>query len=176
MKRASVTLLVGALLLAALGGVALAKVERGTPENDTIVGTRNADRLVGRGGNDRIEGRRGDDELYGGEDNDEAFGARGEDLLDGASGTDVLLGGPGADRMRGGGGGDYLFDGRQVHTGGSRTEASRDELHGEAGDDFLYARNEPAAKDVVHCGPGRDTAVTDRADRVADNCEDVSRG
>ena len=67
-------------------------------------------------------------------------------------GNDVLYGGRGDDRLDGGPGRDRLFGG--------------------PGNDMLRARD--GARDVVDCGPGRDTAVIDRFDRVS-GCETVRR-
>ena len=92
MHEASLMLLAGNLLLAASGGAALANVKRGTPRNDSIVGTRNADRLVGRRRPDAWwRGRR------------------------------------------------LPLRRQTTPHGGSGTEVPRDELHGEEGEDFLYA-------------------------------------
>jgi len=64
----------------------------------------------------------------------------------------VLDGGPGNDRITGG------YD--------------ADRLHGGPGRDAIVAVD--GRRDRVDCGPGRDTALVDRIDRVR-NCERVRR-
>jgi Ca2+-binding RTX toxin-like protein len=80
-------------------------------------------------------------------------GTRGADNLRGTSLRDVLHGLGGDDRLAGRGGNDDLFGG--------------------PGDDALLARDGRA--DHLDCGPGRDSAVADRLDRVSRSCERVSR-
>ena len=52
------------------------------------------------------------------------------------------------------------------------TDAGGDVILAGAGNDFVHARN--AHRDVVACGPGRDTAWADRVDLVR-GCEIVHR-
>lgn len=61
---------------------------RGTPNNDTLVGTRFADTIYGLAGNDLLLGLAANDTLYGG---------RGNDTLNGGAGIDSLVGGVGND-------------------------------------------------------------------------------
>ncbi|OKH23357.1 FG-GAP repeat protein [Chroogloeocystis siderophila] len=61
---------------------------RGTPGDDTLVGTRFADTIFGLAGNDLLLGLAGNDTLYGG---------RGNDTLNGGAGIDSLIGGVGND-------------------------------------------------------------------------------
>lgn len=68
---------------------------RGTPFNDTLVGTADDNAIFGMGGNDRIEGRNGNDTLGGG-----ASDAAGPNTADG---NDTLIGGNGNDMA------DYRF-------------------------------------------------------------------
>ena len=112
---------------------------------DVLIGNRRSNWLTGGG---RLSGLGGNDRLFG-------YGGR-----------DRISGGDGADLVRDGGGG-------------------RDALYGGAGDDTIEAvdRDEAEAgesrgridptRDWVHCGPGRDIAVVDSADRVARDCERV---
>ena len=166
MRRATIILLAGAMILAAFGGVALAEVERGTPASDLIGGTKGPDKLYGLGGNDIVVAFAGDDKLYGGTGNDDLDGMRDDDALSGQDGTDTLDGGLGTDSLQGGEGGDYIFD-------GPREDRNRDTLNGGEGNDVLFSNNRPAARDNVSCGPGFDTVEADSADRVAPNCERV---
>jgi Ca2+-binding RTX toxin-like protein len=50
--------------------------------------------------------------------------------------------------------------------------AGTDRLYGGPGNDVLRARD--GQRDVVDCGPGRDTAYVDRLDRVS-GCETVRK-
>jgi Ca2+-binding RTX toxin-like protein len=168
MRRLATALVTGVLLLAALGGLASARTERGTEGSDIIRGNDRADTLYGLGGSDVISGRKGDDELYGDQGNDEAHGGRGADLLQGGDETDLMNGGRGTDVLGGEAGGDYLYDGPPDDQG-------KDVLEGGEGGDFLYAVNEPATEDAVSCGLGTDTAVADGADSVSGDCEEVHR-
>jgi hypothetical protein len=86
-------------------------------------------------------------------------GTAADDLLYGLAGNDVLLGGRGNDILYGGRGNDVLNGG-----------AGRDRLYGGPGNDILRARD--GQRDVVDCGPGRDTAIVDRLDH-ASGCEIV---
>jgi Ca2+-binding RTX toxin-like protein len=88
-------------------------------------------------------------------------GTAGRDRLDGRGGNDVLWGLGGVDILLGGAGNDRLIGG-----------AGKDQLLGGAGNDRLEARDH--ARDVVNCGPGKDTAVVDRVD-VVRGCELVKR-
>jgi TolB protein len=78
--------------------------------------------------------------------------SRGDELC-GRRGSDTLVGGDGNDRLRGGSGADVLIGGR--------------------GRDVVIAWDR--FRDRVSCGPGHDSVVVDRRDRVAGDCERVSR-
>ena len=98
-------------------------------------------------------GTAGADRIAGTSGNDVLYGLGGNDRLLGLAGNDVLYGGAGADLLIGGPGKDRLFGG--------------------PGNDTIDARDRQV--DVVDCGPGRDTAIVDRRDRVS-GCEIVRRG
>jgi Ca2+-binding RTX toxin-like protein len=102
------------------------------------------------------------DTLTGTTRNDTLRGLAGNDLLRGLAGNDVLFGGPGSDRLFGGPGNDRLVGG-----------PGRDQLNGGSGNDRIEARD--GHWDTVVCGPGRDTVIADRRDRVGNDCERVSR-
>ena len=89
-------------------------------------------------------------------------GTSGPDLLRGLGGDDWLLGLGGADKLFGGAGNDHLVGG-----------PGRDVLDGGTGKDRIEARDK--ARDVIRCGPGRDTVIADRVDSVARTCEVVRR-
>jgi hypothetical protein len=84
------------------------------------------------------------------------------DLLRGLGGNDRLYGGAGNDRLYGGAGNDRLDGG-----------TGRDLLEGGSGNDTFVARDR--ARDTIRCGLGRDTVTADRIDRVARDCERVTR-
>jgi hypothetical protein len=92
------------------------------------------------------------DRMSGTAGNDVLYGLGGADVLLGLRGNDVLNGGRGADVLDGGPGADRLFGG--------------------PGNDTLRARD--GRRDFVDCGPGRDSAIVDRLDRVS-GCEVVKR-
>lgn len=76
--------------------------------------------------------------------------------------ADSLVGTPRSDRIDGRGGNDFV-DGR----------AAPDTLRGGRGDDRLAAQDRSV--DAVSCGAGRDILTADLGDRVAADCEVVSR-
>lgn len=80
----------------------------------------------------------------------------------------ILDGGPGADVISGGPGSDMMIDGPV------RGDSAVDTLSGGKGNDNLLTFNRPAARDIVSCGAGRDSADVDRKDVVGDDCERVS--
>jgi hypothetical protein len=92
------------------------------------------------------------------------------DVLDGRGGKDVLQGLGGNDRLDGGSGNDRLLGGpgKDHLVGGS----GKDRLDGGSGNDVISARD--GRRDVVRCGPGRDSATVDRTDDVR-GCERVHR-
>jgi N-acetylglucosamine-6-sulfatase len=76
------------------------------------------------------------------------------DVLTGSPRYDIVCARGGGDRIDARGGSDYVFAG--------------------GGNDRVYARDGKA--DVIACGPGRDVAFADAADRVRADCERVARG
>ena len=115
----------------------------------------------GTGGNDTLDGTGAGDRLRGLDGNDRLGGLGGDDCLDGGLGNDRLRGAAGNDRLTGLYGRDDL-DG----------EAGRDRYSAGAGNDKVSARD--GVREIVDCGPGRDTAQVDRIDRVR-RCERVRR-
>jgi hypothetical protein len=91
-----------------------------------------------------IRGSNGDDELRGGPGSQQLIGRGGKDDLRGRGGDDCIDGGRGKDVIRGGGG--------------------RDEIDGGAGKDVIRSRD--GKRDVVDCGPGRDTVKADEKDKL----------
>jgi Tol biopolymer transport system component len=128
----------------------------------TITGSEAADRLIGTGGRDIVFGRGGNDAILLAEGSDFGFGEEGADELRGGIEPDRLDGGAGPDVLRGEGSRDVL-------KGGS----GRDLLYGGAGRDAVLARD--GERDQISCGSERDRVVADRLDRVARDCETVSR-
>jgi Ca2+-binding RTX toxin-like protein len=88
--------------------------------------------------------------------------ARG-DTLRGTNGPDSLFGLGGRDVL-------YAFGGPDTLVGGT----GADRLFGGAGNDTILARDR--ARDTIVCGSGRDVVQADPSDRVARDCERVSRG
>lgn len=84
--------------------------------------------------------------VFAGGGNDTVLGGAGRDRLRGGRGDDVLLGDAGADRLRGG--------------------QDDDMLDGGAGDDVINARGDGGDPDEVVCGPGDDTVLLGRNDRI----------
>jgi hypothetical protein len=89
-------------------------------------------------------------------------GSAGRDVLRGLGGNDRLFGRGGSDRLFGGLGNDRLVGGPGADT-----------LEGGPGRDVLETRD--GTRDIVRCGPGRDTAIADRSDWVGQDCELVRR-
>lgn len=102
---------------------------------------------------DRLNGTTRGDRLLGGPGADRLRGGRGDDCLLGQAGNDRLDGGPGADLLDGGPGADTLSAG--------------------PGADRVQARDK--RRDTIRCGSGRDRVSADRVDRVARDCERVTR-
>ncbi|MCW2973072.1 MAG: calcium-binding protein [Thermoleophilia bacterium] len=134
----------------------------GTKGNDKLVGGVNADTLKGGAGNDVLLGGAGNDVLDGGVGNDKVDGGTGNDKIVGGAGNDKLLGGSGNDVISGGPGNDAINGG-----------AGKDKVSGGAGNDKIVANDKTV--DVVACGPGKDAVVADKGDKVAKDCEKVTR-
>ena len=141
---------------------------------DVLFGLAGDDVLRGRGGRDCLYGGDGDDRLLGGRGVDRLFGGAGDDRLFGEDGvTDAIGGGEareggGGDRLDGGPGSDRLTDLRGDAT-----------LSGSSGDDVIDARDfspgDRRKPDAIACGAGRDLVHADAVDKVADDCERVTR-
>ena len=114
----------------------------GTSGADVLSGTSGADVICGGGGADEIKGRGGNDTLKG---------AGGADILSGGLGKDELLGGKGTDSLVGGGRADSLFGGGNA--------------------DDLNSRDGMGGNDVLDCGSGTDTRVTDATEKSIVSCE-----
>jgi len=86
----------------------------------------------------------------------------------GTAGSDRLVGTPENDTLRGLGGADTLIG-----------RGDSDRLFGGRGADFINARELGRAEDdLVDCGGGRDTVLTDNTteDTILSNCEVIRRG
>lgn len=157
------------------------------------VGTPGADTIVGSSlGSDVIFGLAGDHFLAGGAGRDCLYGGDGDDRLLGGRGLDRLYGGPGADRLDGEDGMGDALAGAAAHEGhgGDRLfgEAGKDRLtdvrgsallSGGAGNDRIDSRDasrrDRRVADTVLCGTGDDVVIADEADKVAADCEHVTR-
>ena len=87
-------------------------------------------------------------------------GTSGPDKLTGTEGGDRINGQGGPDKIKGGSGDDCLRGGR-----------GPDRISGGDGDDKIHVRG--GRRDRVNCGPGDDTVVASKTDRVAKSCETV---
>ena len=86
----------------------------------------------------------------------------------GGAGPNRLVGTAENDTLRGIGGADELIG-----------RGDSDRLFGGSGSDLINARERGKAEDdLVDCGAGRDTVLTDNTteDTILANCEDVRRG
>ena len=150
------------LLTAALAVPAVAKVIRGTDEQDRIQGTSGNDRLYGEGKDDRIDGLGGNDFIDGGTGDDTLNGGPGDDRILGQSGQDRIDGGAGNDVIDGGTGGNVIVGG-----------PGRDRIDGGRDSDEINVRD--GERDVVLCGSGKNNRViADAIDDVGDDCEFVN--
>lgn len=150
MRRTATILAVVALMVVFSTGVVLAAYEvsiTGIDDADIISGTRKAEHISGLGGDDRLNG--GD----------------GADLIEGDLGSDELGDGGGRDIVNGNDGADNLI--------GQGGDTSADRFYADSGSDTVQSRDVPAVKDTVECGAGTDTVYADKADVVADDCEQV---
>ena len=143
----------------------------GNSGNDVLLGGRGSDRMSGGGGNDRLSGQSGKDRITGSGGRDRISGGSSSDRVSAGSGGDRVAGGSGNDSLKGGSGNDRVSgnSGKDRINGGS----GRDRLSGGSGNDSINARD--GQRDRVSCGSGRDKVAADRIDRVARNCEAVSR-
>ena len=91
-------------------------------------------------------------------------------IENGTARADQIKGTSGADRCSAGKGNDV------IHAGGGKsasTPAQASTIYAGAGNDVIYTRD--GQRDVVDCGPGRDTVYADKKDVIARNCEVVYR-
>ena len=103
-----------------------------------------------------IRGTQKANKLRGTGAGDTMKGLGGNDVLRGFGGDDCLNGGRGNDRVIAGPGGDRLIG-----------------MLGGGGPDVIKARD--GQRDMIKCGPGQDTVLADKSDRVAKDCEKVRR-
>jgi Ca2+-binding RTX toxin-like protein len=103
-KRVAAIVGLGVLMLALAAGVAMAVLEVGNNNPNTLRGTsgdeKGQDTLFGLGAGDALIGRSAADQLAGGD---------GPDRLEGNEGNDTLVGGLGEDRIFTGQGFDFVF-------------------------------------------------------------------
>ena len=154
-----------------LDGLAGADLLNGLGGDDCLLGRAGADRLSGGNGADSLKGGDGNDTLSGGNGKDKLQGDKGADKLSGGAGKDVLAGGSGNDRLLGGDGNDTLTGstGNDRLTGGP----GKNRYSGGTGNDKIRARNKRV--DTIACGKGVDAVTADRRDKIAKDCENVTR-
>jgi hypothetical protein len=121
----------------------------------------------------RIVGTPGPDNLRGTADGDRLSGLAGDDILRGEGGADCLIGGPGDDRVEGGGGRDEVSTGTgndridevgYEYRAGWTPDPGRNSVEAGGGRDAVDVAN--GERDVVRCGPGRDSVRADRDDTL----------
>ena len=100
-------------------------------------------KALAKGISARMVGLTGHDKLRGHDGPDDAEGGEGKDTITTLGGADEIDGGGGKDLIRSGPGADNI-------------------------DVTDYAK-----PDEVHCGPGDDTVIAEKADDVAADCEDI---
>ncbi len=181
MRRVGLLLVMMVMAFVVGGGVALAAVKYGTEGRDLLVGTTDEDVLYGRGGGDFLAGREEDDVLHGEDGDDFMHGGRvgwgmapdGEDELFGGDGSDCMFGGSQDDVLHGGEGDDDL--GHYCYE--FIMDTGNDVFYGGGGNDDIMAVEAPFSqqdlqeRDVVFCGPGKDTVYyQEGVDRIFD-CE-----
>jgi len=135
---------------------------RGTPGEDSMFGKAGRDRIFGGGGDDYVDGEWGPDELHGGPGDDIMAGRSNNDTIYGDAGNDSITGDRGHDVIHGGHGSDKLFG-----------NLGPDRVNGGPGNDRINVV--AGERDIVTCGPGKDTVLADPGDRIARDCERVSR-
>ena len=79
--------LVCALVLAA---PAIAKILKGTPGDDKLIGSNNGDKLIGKGGDDILRSRKGGDLVIGGSGNDFIKSGKAFDEIRAGKGNDEI--------------------------------------------------------------------------------------
>ena len=175
MRRTTLIVVVGGLLVALTAGAAIALNQiscssfsqnpltpecSGTPQEDFIEGRDARDIIYAKGGDDDVNARYGGDDVYGGVGRDEIEG--------GGHRPEGVLHCEDLDRLYGGDGDDVLKD--------RHASRDHDELRGGDGNDLLDSYDTDM-QDILVCGPGSDdTAIFDvdsvaGSDSVSDSCE-----
>jgi len=176
-----ISIMVGAVLLAMVAGVAWAKTftcDPGSTEQDPCEGTRRADFITGqefgpdyilaKRGKDDVRALGGNDEVHGGGSSDPWIsGDTGDDKLYGEGGNDTIDGWVGHDDLYGGEGGDSIIDPAGPGFPFANTPADFDEVFAGPGDDVINVADADDF-DVVCTGDGEDTVSSDAGDVVDD--------
>lgn len=128
------------------------RLQKGSDENDTMIGTENDDVFSARSGNDSLIGLGGNDWLHGGRDRDTVEGGFGDDTMYGGKNEDSLLGSDGRDLIFGDLGNDSIFGGDQD-----------DSLSANRGDDYIEGG---ASNDIIYGGQGADSILGGDGDDI----------
>jgi Ca2+-binding RTX toxin-like protein len=172
-----------------LTGDGSANILMGGPGNDTLSGRGGDDQEFGGAGNDKLAGDEGNDSLAGDTGDDALDGGAGLDGLQGGDGNDGLDGGLGSDTLNGGGGTDAaMYATRSKDVSADTRDGSNDDgeakeadqirtsvesvTTGSGADNINIADGKTGA---ATCGRGIDSVLADRADKVAKDCERVTR-
>ncbi|MGB6299124.1 MAG: calcium-binding protein [Rivularia sp. (in: cyanobacteria)] len=144
---------------------------KGTPKDDSLLGTNNPEFIAGKKGNDTINGGLGDDVIEG---------DQGSDVIRGGAGNDVLA----ADRvyrfkdkdgshseLRGDNGNDTIYGGNQTDIIGGGND--NDVLFGKDGDDLIRGGS---GFDLLNGGVGNDTLRGQAGIDIADYSDLTFKG
>lgn len=141
MRKVTMMVLVGALLLALTAGVAVARTYTCSAAN--CPGTDNPDKITGTDRSQTFE----------------VFAAA--DVVNAKGGADTIYGGRGGDDLNGGKGEDAIYD---------QAGDDADVVYAGSGDDFISV-DDGDGRDKVYCGKGNDKVKADPGDFVASDCE-----
>jgi len=143
----------------------------GTDRADTMTGARADDNMFGLAGGDAMRGRGGADYVRGDQGKDKVRGGPGKETSVWGGGFDNggNFNDGSEDQVYGGGGADTIL--------GGFARSGVDRLYGGDGDDTINAAQRGSGmevvvtKELIDCGPGRDTVYYDKRKDQIKNCE-----
>jgi Ca2+-binding RTX toxin-like protein len=171
MRRRALLILASTMLgVMMLSGIALAAtISCGAISSEGhCYGTRRADTMTGNAERNNMSGKRGGDEMSALKGPDAIWGGIGDDRMFAGPGSDYVGDNKGSNLLSGGPGGDYL---NAYHPPDSKPAPAFnvDRIKGGPGGDSIDATD--GRKDLVNCGPGRDSVYFDRRLDEVENCE-----
>jgi Ca2+-binding RTX toxin-like protein len=149
--RAKTIVLVAAVLLITVAGVAVAKnftCAPGSTDSNPCNGTKKADTINGTEGNDYIKAKAGKDKVFAKGGSDNILGGGGGDTVEGGSGNDVIQGDAGNDTL----------------TDTDDNGPDFDDIIGGFGDDIIDVKDGDP-NDLACSGGGTDTIIADVGDK-----------